>query len=175
VGDQAGQWHRWMRSSRRLTVSSGVPNTLLEYAVQAMTGRRGRGGQGDGAHPGRRALGDTGQVEQRTFLGRGAEYRYSRRQRQGLRSLRSTACWRRSAPARARGMSEEARREQEEMRGPLRHGARGRSGWLERPCEMRTYSHKQISCRLFNRAGARLFFYNSKEKRIWLRLESSPD
>ena len=93
----------------------GVPNTLLEYAVQAMTEGVDALGKVTVRIQGEVPLGDTGQVEQRTFLGRGADTDILVASAKAYVFALNRLLAAQRASKRRAGVSEEARREQEEM------------------------------------------------------------
>jgi len=94
----------------------GVPNTLLEYAVQAMTEGVDAVGKVTVRIQGEVPLGDTGQVEQHTFLGRGADTDILVASAKAYLFALNRLLAAQRASKRRGGMSEEASRELEEMR-----------------------------------------------------------
>ena len=94
----------------------GVPNQLLEYAVQAMTGGVDALGKVTVRIQGDVPLGDTGQVEQRVFLGRGADTDIIVASAKAYVFALNRLLAARRASKRRVTVGEEARRESEEMR-----------------------------------------------------------
>jgi len=94
----------------------GMPNTLLEYAVQAMTEGVDAVGKVTVRIQGDVPLGDTGQVEQRTFLGRGADTDILVASAKAYVFALNRLLAAQRASRRRAGVSEESRRELDEMR-----------------------------------------------------------
>jgi len=93
----------------------GVPNTLLEYAVQAMTEGVNALGKVTVRIQGEAPLGDTGQVEQRVFLGRGADTDIIVASAKAYLFALNRLLAARRAVRRRHAMAEDVRRELEEM------------------------------------------------------------
>jgi 2-isopropylmalate synthase len=94
----------------------GVPNQLLEYAVQAMTEGVDALGKVTVRIQGDVLLGDTGQVEQRAFLGRGADTDIIVASAKAYVFALNRLLAARRASKRRASAGEDARRESEEMR-----------------------------------------------------------
>jgi 2-isopropylmalate synthase len=93
----------------------GVPNTLLEYAVQAMTEGVNALGKVTVRIQGEAPLGDTGQVEQRVFLGRGADTDIIVASAKAYLFALNRLLAARRAVRRRHAITEDVRRELEEM------------------------------------------------------------
>jgi len=94
----------------------GVPNTLLEYAVQAMTEGVNALGKVTVRIQGEAPLGDTGQMEQRVFLGRGADTDIIVASAKAYLFALNRLLAARRAVRRRHAITEDVRRELEEMR-----------------------------------------------------------